>query len=559
MTLPLVSVVIPSHENVRHKHGCLSIVLECVENSIPQPQEIIVVDNSSSLESSKWAEAQCIKRGVRFTHCNSTNSSGMARNVGIEISHGDVLIFLDDDTLVPCHAIDTIAKAVSRGVFAAGARRLFLSVDVVPNVSEIYSEGGFESVLSMARMLPGPSYLPVDREITRFYRQATYISNCGGVLRSHLERVGAFSEDYRGWGYEDTDLMYRLIQIIPFQNLHNNFSVIHLDHVVSPYRSKEKWRNLEIFSRSQFRRGKVFLGDELFEHNFVAAGAPRVLPDISNTADCSNLREYHDIHNVLPPEMLNKITADCPDASVILYGSIIEWQEASDVDVLVMAPQCQPSKYRQIYYGSKRLEIEYTSWNSFKKFVEDPKYVPDSWQWEIAKAAAGIWVRDPKQLHQDVLACIKEKKLETNRFLVTYALGKMVDLCSKISKKQCHRKNNRDYMYKYFASLWLAAHRGWPSMWYYPFLRDPRLIAWLEAVQRALHGNVRNVSDVFSEFILTKREWFEEIFNDDCVCNPKWLKYLPNLVGATWLEKQLDLEIVKPGDDFVFGSRDWIS
>lgn len=88
----LVSVIIPVY-------NCERYVADAIESVLAQtykPTEIIVVDDGSTDKSAKIIE-QYIP-SVQYAH-QSHNGSGAARNLGIELAHGNFFSFLDaDDT-----------------------------------------------------------------------------------------------------------------------------------------------------------------------------------------------------------------------------------------------------------------------------------------------------------------------------------------------------------------------------------------------------------------------------------------------------------------------------
>jgi len=111
--MPFVSVVLP----VLNEERYLAATLECLLRSdYPRDRiEVIVVDNGSTDGSFKIAQ-QLADRAVTLTDVNV----GAVRNFGVEISQGEILVFLDSDCLVK---EDWISKGVQK--LTAGSAQVF--------------------------------------------------------------------------------------------------------------------------------------------------------------------------------------------------------------------------------------------------------------------------------------------------------------------------------------------------------------------------------------------------------------------------------------------------
>lgn len=101
MSLPLVSVIVPNYNYGR------SIGL-CVEAALAQTYpniEVVVVDDCSTDDSAAIAAAA----GARVVSTGVNSGVAVARNLGAELSSGEILVFLDSD--VAMHP-DAVAKSV---------------------------------------------------------------------------------------------------------------------------------------------------------------------------------------------------------------------------------------------------------------------------------------------------------------------------------------------------------------------------------------------------------------------------------------------------------------
>ena len=125
-----LSIVIVSHNARDDLENCLRS-LTAVPPSIPH--DIVVVDNASrdgSVEAvrSGWPSVQVIARATN-------DGFAAANNVGIRATHGDLVLLLNSDTLVPRGAIDRLVERLRVHPLAAIAGPRLVNGDGVPELS----------------------------------------------------------------------------------------------------------------------------------------------------------------------------------------------------------------------------------------------------------------------------------------------------------------------------------------------------------------------------------------------------------------------------------------
>jgi glycosyltransferase involved in cell wall biosynthesis len=91
MSLPLISVVIPTHNHGRFLSDAVNSVLTQTYSNI----EVIIVENGSTDTTSETLGALQDPRITSVTL--DQNGAALARNVGVDRSHGEFLAFLDAD------------------------------------------------------------------------------------------------------------------------------------------------------------------------------------------------------------------------------------------------------------------------------------------------------------------------------------------------------------------------------------------------------------------------------------------------------------------------------
>jgi glycosyltransferase involved in cell wall biosynthesis len=111
-TLPsvMISVIIPAHNEERY----LPATLQALKAQTYGWFEIIVVANGCSDRTAEVARGLCHRLIVL-----SQKSLGVARNLGARMAKGEMLLFLDADTILPPEALGNIAQEFS-WEYAAG-------------------------------------------------------------------------------------------------------------------------------------------------------------------------------------------------------------------------------------------------------------------------------------------------------------------------------------------------------------------------------------------------------------------------------------------------------
>lgn len=111
----MISFVVPAYDEERLIGGTLDAI-HAAARGVGQPYEIIVANDDSSDTTPQIARAH----GARVVDCHHRQIARV-RNTGARASTGDILIFVDADTLISSAVVASSLEAIARGAVGGGA------------------------------------------------------------------------------------------------------------------------------------------------------------------------------------------------------------------------------------------------------------------------------------------------------------------------------------------------------------------------------------------------------------------------------------------------------
>lgn len=232
------SVIVP----YRDRPALVLNTLRSLEQQVSEYSfEVIVVDDGSETPlDPSHLHSLSIARIVR----TEPGGAAKARNAGLRVAQGEVVIFLDCDQIVD----ENFVQSHCRPYFDHPGRRL--------------AQIGERRRLAQGQE-PALASMPVARiearnalfQILSFNLQAIecawhlFYSHNASALRRDLEMVGGFDEGFRGWGLEDCELGYRLHKAGVAIVYNPMVTALHQFHDETFHQNKfEAWlRNLDHF------------------------------------------------------------------------------------------------------------------------------------------------------------------------------------------------------------------------------------------------------------------------------------------------------------------------
>lgn len=107
-----------------------SLLLRCVENSLPQAYQLVIVDNAS-VDNSMEGLVHAFGRNEKIKIIRNVSNLGFAAacNLGANIATGDFILFLNPDCMATSGSVQRLAQALSADAKAGMAGGLLLNRD----------------------------------------------------------------------------------------------------------------------------------------------------------------------------------------------------------------------------------------------------------------------------------------------------------------------------------------------------------------------------------------------------------------------------------------------
>jgi len=244
---PSISVVVTTYRSP----GTLVLVMTALARQSVAPDEVVVADDGSSgltLQSLREFGAEAPFRLLHVWQPDAGFRAARGRNSAIHFSSGDVLAFLDQDTLPHRGWLEAHASHADAGRVCLGDILRMREEDQARLTRHAVAEGAFEQWHSepewcglRRRQRRCALYALLRRMGLGLKSKPRLMSGNFAARRVDLARVNGFDEEYVGWGQEDDDLGRRLyasgVRPVP---LVAEAIVTHIPH---PPRRPRRWED----------------------------------------------------------------------------------------------------------------------------------------------------------------------------------------------------------------------------------------------------------------------------------------------------------------------------
>jgi glycosyltransferase involved in cell wall biosynthesis len=233
------SVVVPAFERL----GSLRAVLQsCRQNVREEDIEVLLVDDKSPYgQNIEELAREYDAIYVRNNSGRTEREAALCRNLGLEASTGEIIIFNDGDIILAPTAMSTHKHYHSRLVNIVIDAQVWSIPEGEPALERLPSLrlGDLKHrarpslkhvkirwsrltgrILPWSVLHPSKDWLP-------------FLSAQCSFKREDVLRVGGWDENYSGWGFEDTDMAYRLYKSGLSIIYAADIPCFHIDHPMS--------------------------------------------------------------------------------------------------------------------------------------------------------------------------------------------------------------------------------------------------------------------------------------------------------------------------------------
>lgn len=263
--MPTLSIIVTTYNWPSALNGVLAGLAAQTYAAI----EVIVADDGSRDDTKALIESWQSRVPFVLKHCWQPDDGFRAaqiRNKAVAMAQHEYIVFLDGDCIPRPDFAKRHALLAEKGWFVAGNRLLlsksFTEKNLCLNQPKVHQYDLSQWLL--ARFTGGCNRwltllsLPLGqwRKCMRYRWQGVKTCNLG-VWREDFIRVNGFDEDFTGWGFEDSDLVIRLLRLgILRKQGKCALTVIHLWHPEQ--------------SRSQIQKNQVLLDKTLMSDHIQA-------------------------------------------------------------------------------------------------------------------------------------------------------------------------------------------------------------------------------------------------------------------------------------------------
>lgn len=256
VSFPTISVIVTTYNWPQALEAVLQALMA---QKTGHAFEIIVADDGSRAETAEVIRACKTQTQIPILHIWQPDEGFRAaaiRNKAIVAAEGDYIVFLDGDCIVGQHFIARQGLLSEKGTFVVGNRVLLtpaFTEQVLSQALPVHQWLLWRWALAWLygqcnRMIPF-FVLPLGRLRLLGKQRWRGAKGCNlSVWKSDLLKVNGWEEKFIGWGYEDSDLIIRLLRFgIVRKEGRFSLPVVHLWHPENDRsHEQENWALLQV-------------------------------------------------------------------------------------------------------------------------------------------------------------------------------------------------------------------------------------------------------------------------------------------------------------------------
>ncbi len=216
----LISVIVTTYNWPAALTLCLDSLLAQQDPAF----EIIIADDGSTFANQSFVQAYCARSPVPVHYVHHEDQgfrAGTIRNKAVASSQGEYLLFIDGDCICPADFIARHRRLAEFGCFVPGNRVLLtesFTQDVIEQQLHLHQKPLsyfiFARLQKKINRISAFIPLPLGRLRRLQAKKWQKAMTCNLALwKNDFLQVNGFDELFEGWGYEDSDLVIRLIHL----------------------------------------------------------------------------------------------------------------------------------------------------------------------------------------------------------------------------------------------------------------------------------------------------------------------------------------------------------
>ncbi|MBL6987956.1 MAG: glycosyltransferase family 2 protein [Methylobacter sp.] len=214
----LISVIVTTY----NWPAALELCLDSLFAQNDRNFEIVIADDGSTPVNQALTQVYCAKSPVSIQYVHHDDQgfrAGTIRNKAVAVSQGEYLLFIDGDCVLGPEFIARHRQLAEIGCFVPGNRVLLsesFTQEVIENHIQIYKESllYFISLRLQNKINRISAFIRLPLGFLRKLQPKKWqkAMTCNlAVWKNDFLRTNGFDELFEGWGYEDSDLVIRLI------------------------------------------------------------------------------------------------------------------------------------------------------------------------------------------------------------------------------------------------------------------------------------------------------------------------------------------------------------
>jgi glycosyltransferase involved in cell wall biosynthesis len=213
----LISVIVSTYNWPK----ALKLVLRSLQAQSDQNFEVIIVDDGSTGETAELIKGFSKQANFPLKHLWQEDKgfrAARARNLGIRAATGDYIIFLDGDCITQKSFVSKHRRLAEPNFFIAGHRVILnqkFTQEVIQKNIKIWNYASWKWILNRIqgysnKWAPKPTLKGINRYRKLHKWQGAKTCNLA-FWKQDLLNIKGFDESFEGWGFEDSDLVIRIL------------------------------------------------------------------------------------------------------------------------------------------------------------------------------------------------------------------------------------------------------------------------------------------------------------------------------------------------------------